>query len=338
MKAISRRDFLKTGGALALLASLPEGFSAYLEGSGGDDTVALQAAFDTLNDQYGFTGQEAFLILKGTFHLSDNVYLNDKYRVRIFGLDCHLVGGGLICSGSTYLTIERVHITAPVAFIHQRSDGTGGALSLSDCQFDGDAIIQQADTSTFDRVVIHGETTLSCFATTHILNSWRDCWLWGTVRLQGLLQNLSFSSCFFSNTDTCVIVENDVYCLSFENCYAENCNMFLHHAGNILSSLHIDNLNFGGGESMDYIMQIDGKLLQAHIENVLRFDSNTKLMHVFGTVKNSKLRCSSVDIHPEENSVITNNWIDCTGTQPFYGSLGTRDKNKIYSGYYNTLT
>lgn len=115
---MNRRDFLKLS-PLALLAGAytptQSGEPFYLEATTGDETARLQSAFDLLNDRYAYVGQQnALVILKGTFRLlSGPVYIRNKYRVRVLGMDCNLTYNTLDAQGSTYLTLERVHITNP---------------------------------------------------------------------------------------------------------------------------------------------------------------------------------------------------------------------------------
>ena len=179
---LQRRDFLKLGFFSSLCGVVVPNLDDVIEPTGGDDTAMLQSAIDALNANYAFVGVDnARLRLKGTFRVSSLTIL-DKYRVRIEGEDA-LIVGDINITGCTYLMIDNIHVNGNITF--SRHNGVGTALSMRDCMIHGDLSMDDADTSTFERVTVYGKTKLYKYGTTCKGVSFRDCWL-DTVELSSI--------------------------------------------------------------------------------------------------------------------------------------------------------
>lgn len=309
----------------------------FIEGGGVDDTTLLQSAFDTLNDRYAYTGVEALVVLKGTFRLTDTVYLRNKYRVRVFGLNALIISEmtqpALDAQGSTYLHIESVHINSPFAFKYGRGQsGQGGGLTLIDMMINGDIEIADADTSTLEHVTVYGKTTIRQSTSTAKGISVRDCWL-NNVDILGSVGNLKFDGCYFTGT---VTINGGAYNLSFINSHWERADPPILVKG-ALSGLQVADGNFSTVAPYLIVIDSTGWMSGWNIGHTTRSNSNSKLIHlVHGTLQYSDLNISSVDIQNETGTLITNSRIAVNGTQPFAGT-GSVNKNIITSSYYNTL-
>lgn len=328
---INRRDFLK------LSAILPAMFGntiqqsepyIYLEGSGGDDTQTLQAAFDTLNEQYGYTGMETVVVLKGVFRLSSTVNLWDKYRVRVLGLDCAIVGN-LDCKGSTYLTIERVHVQGNISF-SRGAGGKGGALHLVDCMLHGNLYLDDADTSAFERVTVYGQSVLRQYAYTCKGNLWRDCWFAGDVFVRGLVQSVRFDSCYFTAP---IHFEGDAYNVTFDNAIVEGIPVFIHVTGRV-NNLDVRNLNTSSGVSPIIVIDTDRVNYYWRMDNPSKGASTAKYIHIQrGSLYGAHIVCNSYDI--QNDGEIKASFINCLGTQPVGGNKPIN--SQVVSAYYGKL-
>lgn len=306
----------------------------YVEGSGGDDTQALQAAFDYLNERYGYTGQNALVVLKGTFRISDTLDLRDKYRVSVVGLDAEITSAmpqaAIDAHGSTYLTMQGVHIKSPLAFVYGRNAAkSGGGLHLEDMMIHGDVELGGADTSVFERVTVHGKTTITQGVTAKGI-SFRDSWL-EDVDIIGGVVNLKFDGCYFTGTVTI----DGAYDVAFINSQWEIADPPLYIKG--VGGFKLDGIDFSVTAPYLIVMDVPGATSGWDIGITSRSNTSAKLIHIVrGTLTSSALTVSSVDILNEAGTVVKNNKITVNGTQPFAGT-GTVKNNRIESGYYNTI-
>lgn len=297
----------------------------YLEASGGDDTAALQAAFDTLNERYAYTGQDALVILKGTFRLSDTVYIANKYRVRVLGLDASITGGGLDASNSTYLTIDGVHLDS---FYYDRG-AVGGGLHLRNMMIRGDMDISGADTSVFEQVTVYGKTYIRKGVTAKGI-AFRDCWL-EDVDILGGVVNLQFDNTYFTGT----VTVDGAYNVAFINSNWEIADPPIYI--NAAYGLRVEGVNFSTPAPYLIVLDTTGASYGWDIGTTTRSNPSAKLIHVVsGALQNSDLIVSSVDILVEPGAVVRNNRIYTNGTQPFSGT-GLAEKNTVISSYYNTI-
>ena len=258
----------------------------YLEPSGGDDTLALQAAFDGLSS--------GMIALRGKYNVSKMLYLRDKSGILLDGVGATIQGGGLDMQGTGRTRIRGLSLVGDLVY-GRGATGNGGDLRLQDVEISGSVSIAQADTSSFDAVYIHGPLVLSDMHagvwkdSTFKGSSWRDCWLDGGVIMRGQVQNVKFDTCYFSRCSVCVSVEdypdagerNQCHNISFYNCNAEAADVFL-RVSNLygLQNTTINNLNWSC--DTPHIIEIDTpyQLRNAYIQNISRSNPATETFKV----------------------------------------------------------
>lgn len=288
--------------------------------------------------------------------------------------------------GCTYSKITGIHFYTtltgadrPTALLiyGRNAAGTGGDIALYGCDFSGNCTVAnvvwcQADTSRAEGCNFHanggtappilmssnnGTGLLLKASSTHTCNSFRNCWFIGSatttqlVQMGGLIQNITFDTCFFSpHTADCIAIVDDatagtanqVYKLTMINNQIEgNGESRLIGVRNTRGLNNVMLLN-NGWDCTDPSYQIDIASLDAgygitnmFIAPATSTSSPAKpIIHLItGVLSNSFIMCGGSDIFTEAGTTTSDNYILANGgSTPFGASAGTLSYNIVSSG------
>ena len=285
-----------------------------------DDTAAIQAAFDELNEGLGNQEDPAYLLIEPAKYVVTGVLdLKNKYRAIVEGSGAVFTGNFSINASGSYMDIHNLYLhstSANPAFVYGRnSSGSGGNIRLHNVQVFSDNAVAavlwgQADSSLIENCEIYNagsapaiimtsanETGLLDYASsTATFIRVVGGWIHGNgdtlVSMRGLLQNVIFDSVFFVPTLTSaieIINGASVYELNLSNSRCEgfgNSVILKVASGGVSNGLVADNYAHALINA-DYIFDVDGTAWYWHLGIIMTSISSTKLLNNSGDIQYS---------------------------------------------------
>jgi hypothetical protein len=281
----------------------------------GDDTANIQRAFNKLCDGLGNWCPGLVTFAPGTYDVTGELDLKQKYRAIIEGQGAILSGNFSMNASGSYLTIRDLNLhstSAKPAFIYGRDvNGSGGWMVLDNVDVFsnnqiGAVLFGMADLSTIrDAEIYNGGNAPALILTsqnetgqldfpssTETLLSIRDSWIHGNgdviVSMRGLVQNVEFDTVYFDPVGTASVelTSGQAHGISFHNSRSEglaNAVLLRTLPGTIAEGFYFQQY-IHAVINAEYVLDIQGTATQFTKDFISRSNSSTQFAKVTGSL------------------------------------------------------